>query len=81
MATEWLLTPNRWKQSHKLTIDTDSIHEQLSVITDLLVIFHLQDTIARISNQLTIACSVYTGKAYLISERHILPRAISYYSM
>ena len=53
-ATEWLLTPNRW---HKLTIDTNCIYEQLSVITDLLVIFHLQDTIARISNQLTKARS------------------------
>ena len=54
------------------------IHEQLSVITDLLVILHLQDTIARISNQLTKARSVYTGKAYVISAGHNLPRAISY---
>ena len=60
--------------------DTDCIHEQLSVITDLLVISHLQDMIAKISNQLTIArsCNLCTGKAYLISTGHNLPRAISY---
>ena len=61
--------------------DADCVHEQLSVITDLLVIFHLQDTIPRISNELTIvrSCNVCSSKAYLISAGHInLQRAISY---
>ena len=46
-------------------IDTDCIQEQLSLITDLLVIFHLQDTITRVSNQLTIACSCNLCQLYV----------------
>ena len=69
-ATNWLLTC------------TDCIHEHLCVITDLLVIFHLQDTIARISNQLTIARScnlcVPVRHTCMTSAGHNLPRTISY---
>ena len=35
-VTEWRICGNK---SHKLTIDTDCIHEQLSVITDYIYIF------------------------------------------
>ena len=62
-STEWLLPPNDYchqisgMKSHKLTVDTDCIYQQLSDITDLLLIFHLQDTITRNLNQLEIARS------------------------
>ena len=71
--SEWLLPPdNQWRLRHWMAIDTESVAIKPQtdywhrLYTGTAKCYHWLDTIARISNQLTIACtllqSVCSGK-------------------